>query len=133
MPIRTIGLNIGKPTYKTSKYLARLLAPLATWEYTVDSTRSFIKELQRYTAIANETLILFDVSSLFANVPLDETINIVLDKVYKHKEVKTKIKCKEQRGSFHFQRTNIHPSRHCCNEITTRTSPSKYIHDQART
>ena len=108
LPIRPIVSNIGTATYKTSKYLAKLLAPLATSEYTVDSTRSFIKELKRYTATTNETLISFDVSSLFTNVPLDETIKIVLDRVYKHKEVKTKIKRKELKKLLDLCTKEVH-------------------------
>ena len=37
-------------------------------------------------------MISFDVVSLFTNVPLDKTIDIIIKKVYKEKRIKTKIK-----------------------------------------
>ena len=39
LPLRPIVSNIGTATYKTSKYLAQLLAPLGKSEYTVSSTK----------------------------------------------------------------------------------------------
>ena len=39
LPIRPIISNIGTATYKTSKYLAKLLAPLTKSRYTVNSTK----------------------------------------------------------------------------------------------
>ena len=37
-------------------------------------------------------MISFDVVSLFTNVPLEKTIDIILKKIYKEKLIKTKIK-----------------------------------------
>ena len=37
-------------------------------------------------------MISFDVMSLFRNVPLEKTIDIIIKKVYKEKRIKTKIK-----------------------------------------
>ena len=42
-------------------------------------------------------MISFDVVSLFTNVPLMKTIDIILDKIYKKKLVKTKIKRKQMK------------------------------------
>jgi hypothetical protein len=92
LPIRPIISNIGTATYGTSKHLAKLLAPLTKSKYTVDSTKDFIS-LTRTMKIENDfEMVSFDVSSLFTNVPLDYTIKIILDKIYKKKLVKTKLK-----------------------------------------
>ena len=42
-------------------------------------------------------MISFDVVSLFTNVPLDKTIDIIIKKVYKEKRIKTKIKAGKMR------------------------------------
>ena len=39
----------------------------------------------------------FDVSNLFTNVPLDDTIKLILDKIYKKKLIKTKLKKDEMK------------------------------------
>ena len=40
-------------------------------------------------------MVSFDVTSLFTNVPLDYTINIILDKIYQEKLINTKLKRQE--------------------------------------
>ena len=42
-------------------------------------------------------MISFDVVSLFTNVPLEKTIDIIINKVYKEKRIKTKIKADKLR------------------------------------
>ena len=92
LPLRPVVSNIGTATYETSKYLARLLQPLAKSEYTIESTKDFISKLQGKKIPKNFELVSFDVVSLFTKVPLDFTIRIILDKVYKDKIIKTKLK-----------------------------------------
>ena len=84
--------NIGTATYKLSKYLAQLLAPLGKSKYTVTSTDDFINRIKVMKPRSNQKMISFDVVSLFTNVPLERTIEIILKKVYKEKLIKTKIK-----------------------------------------
>lgn len=89
--------NIGTATYKASKYLAELLAPLAKSQYTVTSTKDFITKVRTITPPDGYEMISFDVVSLFTNVPLEKTIDIIIKKVYKEKLVKTKIKADKLR------------------------------------
>ena len=92
LPLRPIVSNIGTATYKTSKFLAQLLAPLGKSTYTVSSTEEFITKLRGITPPDGYEMISFDVVSLFTNVPLEKTIDIIIKKVYKEKRIKTKIK-----------------------------------------
>ena len=46
LPLRPMISNIGTATYMTSKYLANLLSPLATSEYTIKSTEHFTNILK---------------------------------------------------------------------------------------
>ena len=78
LPLRPIVSNIGTATYKTSKYLAHLLAPLGKSKYTVSSTKEFISKIRNITPPEGYQMISFDVVSLFTNVPLEKTIDIIL-------------------------------------------------------
>ena len=92
LPLRPIVSNIGTATYELSKYLAQLLAPLGKSRYTVTSTEEFINRIKLIKPRPNQQMISFDVVSLFTNVPLEKTIDIILRKVYREKLIKTKIK-----------------------------------------
>ena len=92
LPLRPIVSNIGTATYNTSKYLASLLAPLGKSSFTVSSTKEFIDKVRGIQPPPGYVMISFDVVSLFTNVPLEKTIDIIMKKVYKEKLVKTKIK-----------------------------------------
>ena len=95
LPIRPIISNIGTATYKTSKYLAQLLAPLTKSKYTINSTNDFIDFTKNLQVGQDYDMVSFDVTNLFTNVPLDFTINLILEKVYNRKLVKTKLKKSE--------------------------------------
>jgi hypothetical protein len=78
IPLRPIVNTIGSPTYELAKHVAKILNPL------VGHTDSFIKDSNEFiNIIKNEkvrpqdTLISFDVVSLFTKIPLDEAIQIV--------------------------------------------------------
>ena len=45
LPIRPIISNLNTATYHLAKYLAKLLAPLSTSEYTASSSKEFIKTI----------------------------------------------------------------------------------------
>ena len=92
LPLRPIVSNIGTATYKLSKYLAGLLAPLGKSKYTVSSTEEFINRVKAMKPRSNQRMISFDVVSLFTNVPLERTIDIILRKIYDERLIKTKIK-----------------------------------------
>ena len=91
LPIRPIISNIGTATHKTAKYLCDLLSPLGKSEYTVESTKEFINRIKGTRVPEGYVMISFDVVSLFTNVPLQRTIDIILHKVYTEKKIKTKI------------------------------------------
>ena len=97
LPIRPIISNIGTATYKTSKYLAKLLAPLTKSKYSIKSTSEFISFIRDLKVDKEYDMVSFDVSNLFTNVPLEFTIDLVLKKVYNKKMVKTKLKRNELR------------------------------------
>ena len=82
IPLRPIISSIEAPCHLLSKYLLKIINPLA------GNTDSFIKNSQhfiekiRQTNINNNTLMVsFDVVSLFTNVPVDKTLTILKSKL----------------------------------------------------
>ena len=53
-------------------------------------------------------MVSFDVSSLFTNVPLEYTINIILDKIYREKLISTKLKKEELRKLLYLCTKEMH-------------------------
>ena len=80
---RPIISQIGSPTYKIAKYLLGFIQPFTTNDYTVKDTFHFVSMLDG----KDHRLIMasLDVESLFTNIPLDETIDIVVKKVFHQK------------------------------------------------
>ena len=80
---RPIISQIGSPTYAIAKFLLPFIQPFATNEHTVRDTFHFVSMLDG----KDHRLIMasLDVESLFTNIPLDETIEIVTKKVFARK------------------------------------------------
>ena len=91
LPLKPIISNIGTATYEISKYLAGLLAPLATSEYSIKNTKDFISRIKDKRIEEGYKMVSFDVTSLFTNVPLDFVVELIVKKVYDDKLVNTKL------------------------------------------
>lgn len=91
LPLRPVISNIGTATYQIAKYLAEVLVPLTKSDYCIDSTGGFIGKLKDKKIEPDYTMVSFDVVSLFTSVPLDYTINLILDKIYREKLITTKL------------------------------------------
>ena len=91
LPLRPLISNIGTVTYQTAKYLAKLLSPLGTSECTISNTKTFVKCIRKMKVPVRYNMVPFDVTSLFTNVPQDKTIEIILKRNYKEKEIITTI------------------------------------------
>ena len=76
------------PTYKLAKFLLPLLTPLTQNEYSVTGSFHFAEEICKQDT--NLYMASLDVDSLFTNIPLDKTINICIDSLYKDDENTTK-------------------------------------------
>ena len=87
--LRPMVSNCGTASYKLEKYLAKLLSPLSKSQYTVQSTKEFINHIKKQKVPSNYKMISFDVISLFTNVPIDATIDIILKRIYERKEINT--------------------------------------------
>ena len=68
--------------YPLAKWLDEKLKPLSTNKYGINDIFGFIGEIKNTSIKPNHILVPYDVSALFTNVPLKETIDILVDKVF---------------------------------------------------
>ena len=87
--MRPVVSMIGTPEYQLAKVLDGFIKPNIPKDFMLHSTSDFIDKLKLYSIHGNETMVSFDVSSLFTNVPLLETIDIVCDYAYSDNAITT--------------------------------------------
>ena len=68
--------------YGLAKCLEEKLQPLFYKQYTITYTFEFADEIRVLQITNDDILVSYDVSSLFTNVPLEETIQILADKAF---------------------------------------------------
>ena len=79
---RPILSAINTPSYKLAKFLVPLLTPLTSNDYTIKDSFSFAEEVSSFDCAHYMTS--FDIESLFTNIPLEETINIHVNKLFEN-------------------------------------------------
>lgn len=79
--LRPILSAINTPTYKLAKHLVTIMEPLTRNEHTVKDSFSFAHDIRSQNS--KLWMSSFDVDSLFTNIPLEETINICCDELFK--------------------------------------------------
>nr|XP_027219790.1 uncharacterized protein LOC113812157 [Penaeus vannamei] len=85
IPLRPIISSIGTSNYNTAKFLVPIISPITSNQYTIDNSTSFAKEITSLNFQQPVTMASFDVESLFTNVPLQETTELIannLDNTY---------------------------------------------------
>ena len=82
-PLRPIISAIG--TYKLAKYLVEILTEtlLVNSKFILKDTFDFVKKVSKLSTLLEKYMVSFDVESLFTNVPTTETIEIILNRIFK--------------------------------------------------
>ena len=78
--LRPIISQIPTPTYNIAKKLCKILTPYVPAAYSLNSATDFLDILK--TNDARGIIASLDVESLFTNVPVDRTINYIIERVY---------------------------------------------------
>ena len=81
-PLRPIISQIPTPTYNLAKRLNQIISPYIPNQFCLKSSADFIDLLQ--TNKQEGIIASLDVESLFTNVPINDTIKIILHEVYNH-------------------------------------------------
>ena len=76
---------MGTVTYDLAKRLNALIAPFMQKHYMIESTQEFI-EIVKTVKLPN-LLASLDVESFFTNVPINDTLNIIIDAVCNHPDL----------------------------------------------
>ncbi|XP_046387267.1 uncharacterized protein LOC124156652 [Ischnura elegans] len=78
IPLRPIVSQIDAPTYHLARYLARHLQPhMGKTSSHVKNSADFVEILQGVTMEDKDIMVSFDVESLFTNVPIDDSLEII--------------------------------------------------------
>ena len=79
-PLRPIISQIPTPTYNLAKTINKIISPYIPNNYTLKSSNDFIDLL--HGSKCKGIIASLDVESLFTNVPIDATIEIILEQAY---------------------------------------------------
>ena len=81
-PLRSIVTSIDSALYNTSKFLSQILSPLQNENgFSVTNSTQFRNEISRMTISEDETMVSFDVVSLFTAIPVDKACTYIRTKL----------------------------------------------------
>ena len=75
--------STGTFNYNLARFLFNLLLPFVPNDYSCKDTFSFVSQIKNAN-LSRKFLVSYDVTSLFTNIPLQETINIAINLVFNH-------------------------------------------------
>ena len=81
--LRPIVSSIGTFNYNLARFLCDLLSPLVPNDYFCKDTFSFVSEIKNAN-LSKKFLVSYDVTRLFTNIPLQETIDIAINIIFNH-------------------------------------------------
>ena len=81
-PMRPVISMIGTAEYRLAKYLDNFIKPNINTEWSVNSITNFMDRIDEFKFSEGGELVSSDVCSLYTNVPLEETINLISECVY---------------------------------------------------
>ena len=82
--MRPIPSSTGTYNYNLAKWLENKLKPLSTNEYTITDALLFSQDIRTFPVKLNDILVSYDVCTLFTNIPLKETIDILVNRTFKN-------------------------------------------------
>ena len=75
-------------TYNAAKVILDYLRPLCKNEYSINDTHKFPSMLSSIPPLQDdEEDVLYDEESLFTNIPIEETINYIIEQIYVPKKL----------------------------------------------
>ena len=105
-PFRPIISSIGTFNYALAKFLSKMLSPHIPMKYCARDSFTFAEEVGKLD-LKGKTLISFDVTSLFTQIPLEETIDIAVDLIFE-KDPGITISREELKKLFFFATSKTH-------------------------
>ena len=81
--LRPIVSSIGTFNYDLARFLCDLFSPLLPNDYACKDTFSFVSQIKNAN-FSKKFLVSYDVTGLFTNTPLQETIDIEINLIFSH-------------------------------------------------
>ena len=81
--VRPIVSSIGTFNHNLAHFLCDLLSPLVPNDYSCKDTFSFVSQIKNAN-LCKQFLVSYDVTSLFTNIQLQETIDIAINLIFNH-------------------------------------------------
>ena len=81
--LRPIVSSIGTFNYNLARFLCDLLSPLVPNDYSCKDTFSFVFQIKD-ASLSKKFLVSYNVTSLFTNIPLQETTDIAINLIFNH-------------------------------------------------
>ena len=103
---KLIVSSIGTFNYNLARFLCDLLSPLVPNDYSCRDTFSFVSQIKNAN-LSKKFLVSYDVTSLFTNIPLQETIDIAVNLIFNHNP-NLNITEKELKKLFLFATSQTH-------------------------
>ena len=104
--LRPIVSSIGTFNYNLSRFFCDLLSSLVPNDYSCKDTFSFVSQIKNVN-LSKEFLVFYVVTSLFTNIPVQETIDIVINLIFNHNP-NLNITKKELKKLFIFPTSQAH-------------------------
>ena len=104
--LRPIVSSIGTFNYNLAHFLCDLLSPLVPNDYSCKDTFSFVSQIKN-SNLSKKFLVSYDVTRLFTNIPLQETIDIAINLIFNHNP-NLNITKKELKKLFLFATSQTH-------------------------
>ena len=80
--LHPIVSSIGTFNYNLARFLCDLLSPLVPNDYSCKDMFSFVSQIKN--ANPSRKFVSYDVTTLFTNIPLQETIDIAINLTFNH-------------------------------------------------
>ena len=91
IPLRPIVSSTGTVTHNTAKELAKILKPLVGLSsHHVHNTKDFIDHIKEVRLRQGESIISYDVTSLFTSVPIQPVLNIIHQRLTTDQDLKNR-------------------------------------------
>ena len=104
--LHPIVSSIGTFNYNLACFLCDLLSPLVSNDYSCKDTFSIVSQIKNAN-LSKKFLVSYDVTSLFTNIPLQETIDIAINLIFNHNP-NLNITKKELKKLFLYARSQTH-------------------------
>ena len=86
-PLRPIISMSGTVTHQLAQYLNEVIQPYMDQTYMLKSADEFLLALQPLKITPSQKIMSLDVESLFTNVPVEPTIDIIVNRAYNHNSI----------------------------------------------